>query len=270
MATQNLSVRGLSVRYGASIRALDDVSIQVEDGQTVALLGANGAGKTTLLRGISGLLPIHGGSVTSGTVEVFGDRLPQGNPTAAVGAGLAQVMEGRRLFRDMTVEENILLGAATLSRTRARERADAMFDQFELLGDRRNTLAGLLSGGQQQIVAIARALVSSPKLLILDEPSLGLSPVAIIEVRKVLASLRARGLSILIVEQNVELALQLADHAYVLQRGRVISEGAADALGDSADIRDLYLGTSHNDPAPSGAAPTTGAPADRKALPWLQ
>ncbi|CNG21946.1 ABC transporter ATP-binding protein [Actinomadura latina] len=270
VTTNVLSVQGLTVRYGASIRALENVSIKVEDGQAVALLGANGAGKTTLLRGVSGLLPHHRGSVTSGTVEVFGEPLPQGNPTAAVAAGLTQVMEGRRLFQRMTVEENILLGAASLPRRRARARAEEMFDQFRLLADRRNEAAGLLSGGQQQIVAIARALVSSPKLLILDEPSLGLSPVAIIEVREVLAKLAADGLAIMIVEQNIELALRLADYAYILQRGRIISEGTPADLGGSASIRDLYLGSSHDDITTSRDLAATGTSPDRKALPWLQ
>lgn len=270
MATSVLQVDDLAVRYGASVRALEGVTIGIEPGETVALLGANGAGKTTLLRAVSGLLPHHGGTITAGHIELFGARLPQGSPTTAVRAGLAQVMEGRRLFRHLTVEENILLGAATVTRKEARRRAGEMFERFPIIGERRGDLAGLLSGGQQQIVAIARALVSRPRLLILDEPSLGLSPVAIQGVHGVLADLEGTGLSLLLVEQNVELALALADRAYIMQRGTVIASGPAAGLGGTSSIRDLYLGSAHT---VGGERSIVDAPATtlgEVALPWLQ
>jgi ABC-type branched-subunit amino acid transport system ATPase component len=263
-----LVVRGLDVRYGRSIRALEGVDLTVEAGHTVALLGANGAGKTILLRGISGLLPHNGGSITQGSVEMFGSRLPHGNPAAAVGAGLAQVMEGRRLFRHLTVEENLLLGAATLSRAKARTQVEAMFERFPLLRERKSERAGLLSGGQQQTVAIARALVSSPKLLVLDEPSLGLSPIAIKQVQAVLGELKEAGLTLLIVEQNVELALQLADHAFVMQRGKVIASGTTAELGESSVIKNLYMGGSESGMATAGT--TMSDRTSEVALPWLQ
>ncbi|MEU1405648.1 ABC transporter ATP-binding protein [Streptomyces sp. NPDC005728] len=268
MTASVLTVRGLQVRYGGSIRALEDVDLSVEAGQTVALLGANGAGKTTLLRTVSGLLAHHGGCVTSGSIELFGSRLPQGNPAAAVGAGLTQVMEGRRLFRHLTVEENVRLGAATLPRAEAHKRAEDMFERFPLLRERRAEPAGLLSGGQQQTVAIARALVSSPRLLVLDEPSLGLSPVAIQQVRAVLEELKRDGLTLLLVEQNVELALQLADHAYVMQRGRVIASGTTAELGKSSSVKDLYLGDGRSELVPS--APRRAERDEKVGLPWMQ
>lgn len=264
MSIPVLQIDELSVRYGSSIRALRGVDLAVGNGRVVALLGANGAGKTTMLRAASGLLPHHKGTVTGGQVSVFGAPLPQGNPAAAVRAGLTQVMEGRRLFRNLTVEDNILAGAASLKRSQRKDAVDRVLSQFSVVDERRKTLAGLLSGGQQQMVAIARALVSSPKLLILDEPSLGLSPVAVQEVRAVLDSLKADGLSILIVEQNVEMALSIADDVYVMQRGQISASGTADSIGGTAAIRDLYLGTTDDKALASATDNQTGP------LPWLQ
>jgi branched-chain amino acid transport system ATP-binding protein len=265
MTVPVLQVDDLVVRYGSSIRALNGVSMTVGDGRVVALLGANGAGKTTLLRAAAGLLPHHRGTVVRGQVAVFGAPLPQGNPAAAVRAGLTQVMEGRRLFKDLTVEENVLTGATCLGRSARKTALEQVLDRFPVVRERRGTLAGLLSGGQQQMVAIARALVSSPKLLILDEPSLGLSPVAVQDVRRVLEDLKDDGLSILVVEQNVELALGLADDLYVMQRGLISASGPADSIGGTDAIRDLYLGSSDDSDLVASSTTQQEGP-----LPWLQ
>ena len=267
-----LHVESLSVRYGSSIRALRGVDLTVGEGRVVALLGANGAGKTTVLRAASGLLPHHRGAVTDGQISVFGSPLPQGNPAAAVKAGLAHVMEGRRLFRDLSVEENVLTGAACLPRGQRRAALAAMAEKFPIVADRRHEPAGLLSGGQQQLVAIARALVGTPRLLILDEPSLGLSPVAVREVRGVLDQLKTEGLAILIVEQNVEMALSIADDVYVMQRGTISAHGTAESIGGSDAIRDLYLGTT-DDPSVSLSASssrTSSLDLQKEPLPWMQ
>lgn len=258
-----LRVEDVSVKYGVSIRALEHVTLDVPAGGAVALLGANGAGKTSLLRAVTGLLPHHRGAVTGGRIEVFGEPVVDGRSTVVVRAGLAQVMEGRRLFRKLSVRENIATGAATLPRAERKDAIARAIEGFPMLHSRLETPAGLLSGGQQQMVAIARAIASKPRLLVLDEPSLGLAPVAVDEVREVIGGLRAQGLSLLLVEQNANVALSLTDHAYVLQRGRVRTHGAsADLLRDSS-LSDMYLAQDDSQTSEGRAIEKVGE------LPWL-
>ncbi|WP_051191947.1 ABC transporter ATP-binding protein [Microbacterium luticocti] len=267
MSESALVVDDISVRYGTSIRALDDVSLRVRSGQAVALLGPNGAGKTSLLRAVTGLLPIHRGRLIRGAITVFG-RTVVGKPTQVVRSGLAQVMEGRRLFTKLSVLENIATGAATLARSERKSAISNAIAHFPMLAERLSTPVGLLSGGQQQMVAIARAVASKPKLLVLDEPSLGLAPVAIDGVKAVLAGLREEGLSMLLVEQNAAVAVEITDYMYVLQRGRIRAEGESRQIADSGILTDLYFAQREEDLLKAGTTPATAH--DGKRLPWMQ
>ena len=242
-ATPMLEVRGLSVRYGPALSVLHDVDMDVEGGTVVALLGANGAGKTTLLRALTGLLPFHGGRVTAGEVLLDGEALGRSSATALVRRGMAQVMEGRRIFAELTVEENLRAGAITVrDRRRVTEAADEVFQGFPPLAERRGYQAGYLSGGEQQMLAIGRALMSSPRLLLLDEPSLGLAPRIVVQIARTIRALNRSGTTVLLVEQNAAMALAIADHAYVLQAGRVAMRGPAEVLRNDPDVQQLYLG----------------------------
>jgi branched-chain amino acid transport system ATP-binding protein len=247
-----LEVEDLHVWYGEAIHAVRGVSLSVGTGRLVALLGANGAGKTTLLRSITGLLPFHGGTVRGGEVRVDGQAVSRLAPASIVRRGVSQVMEGRRVFPDLTVAENLRAGGFT--RRSKKELADThtrIMDMFPSLAARENTAAGYLSGGEQQMLAIGRALMQSPRLLLLDEPSLGLAPIIVQQVFDMIKELNRQGTSIVVIEQNVGLALQSADYAYVLERGRLVSEGRArDLLNDDA-VRAAYLGVSEQSSAPS-------------------
>ena len=238
-----LEVRGLSVRYGPALAVLHGVDVQVADGSVVALLGANGAGKTTLLRALTGLLPYHGGRVTAGEVRFDGEPVRRASATALVRRGMAQVMEGRRIFAELTVEENLRAGAITVrDRRRVTEAAGEVFAAFPRLAERRGSQAGYLSGGEQQMLAIGRALMSSPRLLLLDEPSLGLAPRIVVQIARTIGALNRAGTTVLLVEQNAAMALAIADYAYVLQAGRVAMRGPADVLRTDTDVQQLYLG----------------------------
>lgn len=267
MTESALRVEDLSVRYGASIRALEGVWLDVPAGGAVALLGANGAGKTSLLRAVTGLLPHHKGAITGGRISVNGQQLSRPRPGVVVRAGLAQAMEGRRLFRKLSVQENIAAGAATLPRRERKAAIQEAVERFPAVAGRLDTPAGLLSGGQQQLVAIARALASRPTLLILDEPTLGLAPVAVNEVRDVLLGLRKTGLSLLLVEQNAAVALSITDHAYVLQHGRVATSGSSADLASSESVAALYLASDELVPA---HGPGRARHLEGEALPWMQ
>jgi branched-chain amino acid transport system ATP-binding protein len=238
-----LRVANLEVVYHSVVRVLEGVTLEVPRGGIVALLGPNGAGKTTTLRALSGLLDIHDGAVTKGTA-VLEDRSLIGEPPARIVArGIAQVMEGRRIFAELTVEENLRAGAFRAGRSFARDAIDAAYARFPVLGERRRSEAGYLSGGEQQMLAIARALMSSPRLLLLDEPSLGLAPKVCGQVAEIIAEInRKDGVSILLVEQNAAMALELAKHGYVLENGRVVLEGPAEVLRADRDVREFYLG----------------------------
>ena len=238
-----LSVANLEVVYNDVALVLRGVSLDVAEGRIVALLGANGAGKTTLLRAITGLLAVHRGKITKGSVA-FGDRRISGLDAAGVvREGISQVMEGRRIFAELTVEENLRAGAFTRrSKSEVRESHARVMDLFPLLAERRSATAGYLSGGEQQMLAMGRALMASPKLLLLDEPSLGLAPKLVEQIRDIVVELNAQGTSILLVEQNAAMALSIAHDGYVMETGRIVRAGPADELRDDADIREFYLG----------------------------
>ena len=232
-----LDVRDLEVGYGSAL-VLSGVTLSVTRGEIVALLGPNGAGKTTLIKCVAGLVRPR-----RGAVRWDGDPLTGVPAHTIVQRGIAVVPEGRRLFGAMTVEENLVLGAFA-PRARADEagRLETIYSMFPILGERRRQTARALSGGQQQMVALGRALMADPRLLILDEPSLGLAPRVVASIIDVLGEINRRGVSILLVEQNVQTALRLADRAYILERGRIAREGNAAALANDLDVRRAYLG----------------------------
>ncbi|PXY31563.1 ABC transporter ATP-binding protein [Prauserella muralis] len=238
-----LSVSNLEVVYDDVVLVLRGLSLEVPAGGIVALLGANGAGKTTLLRAVTGLLVPHRGRITKGTVHVDGEDITGADAADVVRRGIAQVMEGRRIFAEITVDENLRAGGYTRrSRTEVRESYARVLDLFPVLAQRRKSVAGYLSGGEQQMLAIGRALMARPRLLLLDEPSLGLAPRLVEQVRDIIAQINQQGTSVLLVEQNAAMALSIAGYGYVLETGKVVKDGpAADLLAD-ADIREFYLG----------------------------
>ncbi len=232
-----LEVKNIDVFYGDA-QALWDVSLAVEEKEIVTLLGANGAGKSTTLRAISGLLKLKKGSIS-----LAGVRLDQIEPYQIILHGLSHVPEGRRLFPSMTVVENLLVGAYVPSAWNGRESAlKEMMEIFPILKERRNQLAGTLSGGEQQMCAIARAMVSQPRVLLLDEPSLGLAPVIVERIFEVIQRINQKGVTILLVEQNAHLALQIAHRGYVIETGHVVTEGPASQLLQDEYIKQAYLG----------------------------
>ena len=232
-----LEVDDLSIRYGR-VQALDHVSLEVHPGEVVALIGANGAGKSTTLRSISRIVPIYRGRIAFDGRDISGVR-----PSDAVRLGIAQVPEGRRMLARQTVLDNLVLGAYTRS-DGAEIQADVerQFARFPRLAERRRQLAGTLSGGEQQMLAIARALMSRPRLLLLDEPSLGLAPLIVRGIFDIIRELHQAGVTILLVEQNASLALQIADRAYVLEAGRLTISGRAAELLTDERVRRAYLG----------------------------
>ncbi|MDE2362697.1 MAG: ABC transporter ATP-binding protein [Hyphomicrobiales bacterium] len=233
-----LSVRAVDAGYG-HVDVLENVSLDVGDRKIVALVGRNGAGKSTLLRTISGLIRPRRGQIAFAGANLAGAR-----PDAIVGAGLLHVAEGRRLFRRQTVDDNLELGRYGLRLTQAEHarRIERIHALFPILREKRGLHAGSLSGGQQQMLAIAQAMMRAPKLLMLDEPSLGLAPVLVDQVLDAIASLRAEGVAILLVEQMVERALEIADDAYVLQNGRIIASGPAREIAAGDALRAAYMG----------------------------
>ncbi len=238
-----LSVRGLTVRYGKSVQALTDVHLDVPDDGVLAVLGGNGAGKSTLLRALSGTLRLHRGAVTAGEVRLDDERIDRLDAAAVVRRGMVAVPEGRQVFATMTVAENLRAGglgaASAAGRASARERVTEL---FPVLAERASQPAGLLSGGEQQMLAIGRALMSDPRLLLLDEPSLGLAPQMVGRIAAVVAEIHAQGTAVVLVEQNATMALGAADHAVVLEVGRVALSGPAEELARSDDVQRLYLG----------------------------
>jgi branched-chain amino acid transport system ATP-binding protein len=238
-----LSVHNLEVVYGGVIPALRGASLEVPGGSIVALLGANGSGKTTLLRAITGLLPFHRGRITKGTIELRDEPIQGEDPASVIRRGVAQVMEGRRIFADLTVAENLRLGAIARRDERgARDANDRVLRMFPVLQDRQRARAGLLSGGEQQVLAMGQALMAAPDLLLLDEPSLGLSSLNARQVRDLIVQINREGTGVLLVEQNARMALSIADHAYVLEAGRLVKEGPAQELAEDPDVREFYLG----------------------------
>jgi branched-chain amino acid transport system ATP-binding protein len=237
-----LEVANLEVVYHSVVLVLKGVSLEVPDGAIVALLGPNGAGKTTTLRAITGLLDVHHGRVMKGKVRWGGTDLLAKRADAIVRGGIAQVMEGRRILADLTVEENLRAGAYGRERGQTRADIDRFYVQFPILADRRHQQAGYLSGGEQQMLAIARALIARPKLLLLDEPSLGLAPKLQHEVARLIREINASGVAILLVEQNAAMALDLARHGYIMENGKIVLDGTAEELKSDKDIREFYLG----------------------------
>jgi branched-chain amino acid transport system ATP-binding protein len=239
-----LALNNIEVVYDGVILVLKGVSLTAEEGRITTLLGANGAGKSTTLKAISGLLRSERGAVTKGAVEFAGERLDRLPPHDVVRRGVVQVFEGRRVFENLTVEENLIAGAHTRGDFgRVRETIGGIFDIFPALMARRGQPAGYLSGGEQQMLVIGRALMCEPKVMLLDEPSLGLAPLLVGEIFRIIRRLREeRGLTVLLVEQNAALALDIADRGYVMENGRIVLEGPAEALRQNSDIKEFYLG----------------------------
>jgi branched-chain amino acid transport system ATP-binding protein len=242
-----LDVNGIEVIYNHVILVLKGVSLAVPEGGIVALLGANGAGKTTTLKAISNLLRAERGEVTKGTISFRGERVDRLNPADLVKRGVIQVMEGRHCFAHLTVEENLLTGAYTRSASRAEIRQDLerVYGFFPRLKQRRTSMAGYTSGGEQQMTAIGRALMGRPTMILLDEPSMGLAPQIVEEIFEIVRSLNARErVSFLLAEQNTMVALRFADFGYILENGRVVMEGSSEHLSSNEDVKEFYLGLS--------------------------
>jgi len=238
-----LDVADLAVRYGRAVEALRGVSLQVPDGGIVAVLGNNGAGKSTLLRTVSGTCRLHRAVVERGTITWQGKHITRWSPGHVVTAGVVQVPEGRRIFGRLTVEENLRAGGIRQRDRRARAAArERVYELFPLLADRRRQRGGLLSGGEQQMLAIGRALMAAPKLLLLDEPSLGLAPKIVGQIADVILEINRQGTAVLLVEQNAEMAFEVASYAYVLELGRVKLSGAVEQMRGSDEVQRLYLG----------------------------
>ena len=238
-----LLLQDIAVTYHNIVPAVQGISLEVPDKQVVTLLGANGAGKSTTLRAISGLLSFHNASIVRGNILFDGEKLNGLNATQIVQRGIAQVLEGRRLFADLTVEENLRTGAIAVRDPAAvRNAYDRVMELFPVLQERRTTAAGYLSGGEQQMVAIGRGLMSSPKLLLLDEPSLGLAPIMVQKIREIITEINAGGTAVLLVEQNAQLALSVAHHGYVLETGKVVLDQPAAQLLQDENVRKFYLG----------------------------
>jgi branched-chain amino acid transport system ATP-binding protein len=225
---------------------LRGLSMQVPEGEIVALLGSNGAGKSTTLKAISGLLPSEHGEVTEGEILHRGDPIARLDAADRVRRGLSLVMEGRHVFEHLTVHENLVAGAYTQPRA-ARDQFDVVYEYFPKLRDRRNQGAGYLSGGEQQMLAIGRALMAEPSLLMLDEPSLGLAPLLVGEIFEIIARLNAElGTTVLLVEQNAHRALEIAHHGYIMENGRIVLEGPSADLAENPDVKEFYLGMSES------------------------
>jgi branched-chain amino acid transport system ATP-binding protein len=246
-ASAYLNVNNVEVIYDHVILVLKGVSLQVQKGRIVALLGANGAGKTTTLKAISNLLRAERGEVTKGSIEFDGKRIDQLTPNDLVRMGVCQVMEGRHCFQHLTVEENLLTGAFTRSIGRAElaRDLDLVYQYFPRLRERRGSLAGYTSGGEQQMTAIGRALMARPKMILLDEPSMGLAPQLVEEIFEIVKDLNQKeGVSFLLAEQNTNIALRYADYGYILENGRVVMDGEAAKLRENDDVKEFYLGLS--------------------------
>jgi len=239
-----LTLNNIEVIYDGVILVLKGVSLNVPEGGITTLLGANGAGKTTTLKAISGLLRAERGEVTKGSIELHGTRIDRLPPHAVVKQGIVQVFEGRRVFEHLTTEENLIAGAHVQGdRQRVRQGIDRVYEYFPRLRERRAVQAGYLSGGEQQMLVIGRALMSTPRVMLLDEPSLGLAPMLVEEIFEIVQRLnRQEQLTVLLVEQNATLALTIAEHGYVIENGRIVLDGTAEALRANADIKEFYLG----------------------------
>jgi branched-chain amino acid transport system ATP-binding protein len=256
-----LDVQELSVSYAGAVRALHGISMSVAPDSVVAVLGSNGAGKSTLLRAISGTLPLQNGAIEGGSISFEGRDLSGVDAGAIVRAGIVQVPEGRRIFGELTVEENLRAGALAVkgreARTRARER---VYELFPRLDERRRQRGALLSGGEQQMLAIGRALMSEPKLLLLDEPSLGLAPQIVERIGEVVREINRQGTAVVLVEQNAAMALEVSNSAYMLEVGKVSLSGTSSELSESDEVRSRYLGVGSGNGTAAAKADEPAAP----------
>ena len=231
-----LKVEDINVYYGA-IHAIKGISFEVNEGEIVTLIGANGAGKSTILKTVSGLLRSK-----TGSIEFMGEKIGAMAPHKIVGRGLAHVPEGRRVFTQMTVEENLEMGAYTQANSTVSPGLEQVYEQFPRLKERRRQVAGTLSGGEQQMLAMGRALMSRPKLMMLDEPSMGLAPILVEQIFEIIQSLHRAGTTILLVEQNAQMALSVADRGYVLETGKIVTNGTGADLLNDEKVKKAYLG----------------------------
>jgi len=245
--TALLAVNNIEVIYDHVILVLKGVSLEVPEGGIVALLGGNGAGKTTTLKAISNLLKSERGDVTKGSIEFKGERTDKLTPSELVRRGVIQVMEGRRCFEHLTVEENLLTGSYTRKdgRSAVSEDLEKVYHYFPRLRERRDSQSGYTSGGEQQMTALGRALMARPSVILLDEPSMGLAPQLVEEIFEIVARLNEQeGVTFLLAEQNTNVALRFAKHGYILETGRVVMDGEASALAQNEDVKEFYLGVS--------------------------
>ena len=240
-----LVLNNVEVIFDNVILVLKGISIEVKEGAITTILGANGAGKTTTLKGISGLLRPERGDVTRGSIEFNGERIDRLSAHEMVKKGIVQVFEGRQVFEHLTAEENLIAGGHIVSNTVMRQNLEKVYEYFPRVYERRDVQAGYLSGGEQQMLAIGRALMSDPSVVLFDEPSLGLAPMIIEEIFGIIKRLNEQeNLTVLLVEQNATLALDIAEYGYVMENGSIVLEGPADALRENADIKEFYLGIS--------------------------
>ena len=248
-----LEVNNLEVLYNNVILVLKGLSLEVEKGAIVALLGSNGAGKSTTLKAISGFLPLEDGAITDGTIYYQGESLSGLAPHQIVQKGLFQVMEGRRVFEDLTVEENLICGAYTQkNRVKIARNMDKCFEYFPILKRSFKRLAGYLSGGEQQMLVISRALLATPCLMMLDEPSMGLAPMLVEEIFEIIKKINVNeGTAMLLVEQNAQMALEMSTYGYIMENGRIVLDGPVDILLGDKDVQEFYLGMGHGDEAAS-------------------
>jgi branched-chain amino acid transport system ATP-binding protein len=238
-----LVLKNVEVRYMGVILVLRGISLEVEEGSIVTLLGSNGAGKTTTLKAISGLLKIEDGKVTDGTIEFAGQRIENGDPQRIARMGIIQILEGRRVLEHLTVEENLRVGAAIGNRSRVTQDLDRAYEYFPVLKDLRHQQSGYLSGGEQQMLVVGRALMAHPKVMLVDEASLGLAPLLVAEIFRMLKRVNEEEkVSILLVEQNARAALSAAQYGYVIENGRIVVEGSAASLRDNSEVKESYLG----------------------------
>ena len=238
-----LEVSNLEVVYNDVVLVLRGISLEAQGGQIVALLGANGAGKTTTARAITGLLDVHEGDVTKGAIRFEGEDITHTLPSDRVRKGISQVMEGRRIFAELTVDENLAAGGYVIrDRSLMHTAHDRVMTLFPPLAERRSQVAGYMSGGEQQMLAIGRALMQSPKLMILDEPSLGLAPLLVERIADIIVEINRQGTAVLLIEQNAHMALSIANHGYVMENGKMVMDGVAEKLQADEDIQEFYLG----------------------------
>ncbi|MBZ4642406.1 MAG: branched-chain amino acid transport system ATP-binding protein [Deferribacteres bacterium] len=238
-----LQINNIEVVYNDVILVLKGLSLEVKKGSIVCLLGSNGAGKTTTLKAVSGLLRPDNGEITDGDIIFEGTKIDKKDAAEIVKMGIFQVMEGRRVFKDLTVEENLIAGGYTSSKSDINLNIDKVYSYFPRLKERRNQLAGYMSGGEQQMLAIGRALMAKPKMILMDEPSLGLSPLLVKEIFNIIKKLnKEENTTILLVEQNANMALSVSDYGYIMENGRVVMEGESKELIENEDVKEFYLG----------------------------